>query len=144
MTDFNKYESILRELSIGTKQSSIVREYKCSYGTITRAKKWGLERHSEGIYKSLEEVSIPLPIENSNVNVSENVSEIIVENSSEIVVENSSEKLGVETKIPLAPEGIIYNSRWLSWLALNLGIPKYWNLSKDQLKAKIHEKISKI
>ncbi len=152
MTDFNKYELILSKLALGMKQSDITLECKCSYGTITRAKKWAKDGKSKTTKKSSSsESSSSEVIERLDDNqlIEASVLETKIDELSDKYLpisssENSSENSREIPKIPLIPVGIEYNSRFLSWMASVLVIENYWDLSKDNLKNKIIEKISKI
>ena len=155
MTDYKKYEMILLRLALGKKQSEIVDICKCSYGTISRAKKWAENGKIRAIRnKSFSErvkelIKIPLrdpeiiPDKNleANIDFLDKLSDKYMPiNSSSS--ENSSE-FPIDINFDLDPE-IVYNSRFLSWMGAVLEIPKYWDLSKNSLKNKIIEKINKI
>ncbi len=154
MTDFNKYELILSKLALGMKQSDITLECKCSYGTITRAKKWAEDGKSKTTKKSSSSESSSEAIERlDNQLIEASVLETKIDELSDkylpiISSENSSNSSSEFPKIAPIPvdvyPNITYNSRFLSWMGAVLKIDKYWDLSKNDLKNKIIEKISKI
>ena len=133
LTDYKKYELILSKLALGVSQSNITIECSCSFGTISRAKKWA---ENGKIVKS------KIPKNSSSKNNSSSV-----DNSSS--VKNSSSEfpkdIGIDLNdVVLGPEGITYNSRFLSWECSILNVPNYWVLSKESMKKAIIDKISKL
>ncbi len=165
MTDYTKYELILSNLALGMKQSDITLECKCSYGTITRAKKWA----EDGKLRSIRNKSFSQGAKAIGISIEDSI--ILAEKSSSSSRSRSSsskvfEASVLETKIDelsdkylpisssefpkIAPipvdvyPNITYNSRFLSWMGAVLKIDKYWDLSKNDLKNKIIKKISKI
>ena len=160
MTDFNKYELILSKLALGMKQSDITLECKCSYGTITRAKKWA----EDGKLRSIRNESFSKGVKEIGISIKD--ATILAEKSSRSSSSKVFEASVLETKIDelsdkylpisssefpkIAPipvdvyPNITYNSRFLSWMGAVLKIDKYWDLSKNELKNKIIKKITKI
>ncbi len=136
MTDYTKYELILSKLALGMKQSDITFECKCSYGTITRAKKWA----EDGKLRSIRNESFSKGAKEIGISIKN--ATILAEKSSS---SNSSSEFPKIAPIPVdVYPNITYNSRFLSWMGAVLKIDKYWDLSKNDLKNKIIKKISKI
>ena len=149
MTNYDKYESILSKLALGIKQSDITLECKCSYGTITRAKKWAEDGKSKTTKKSSSSESSSSE-DKYNQLFEASVLETKIDELSDKYLpisssENSSSEFPKIAPIPVdVYPNITYNSRFLSWMGAVLKIDKYWDLSKNDLKNKIIEKISKI
>ena len=132
MTNIEKYKLILSELALGKKQNEIILSCKCSYGTITRAKAW---------QKELVDFVVPnVASESSSSESSSSESSSSKSSSSDVVVSENSSKKGPKIEIL----EFDYNSRFLSWMGSVLKIEKYYGLSKEVLKSKIIEKISKL
>ena len=139
MTNLKKYELILKDLKSGKSQSDITVDQNCSYGTITRAKKWELDGKPR---KNSRKPKVVV-VENSSSENSKMISgKKALELLGKIKESSSSENIVVENSssiIENAPK-----SRLLSYLAGCLDIEGYYNMSKKQLKEKIHKKIDSI
>ena len=160
MTNYEKYKEILKELDLGKSQSDITINQSCSYGTITRAKKWALagfptknKKNSSSESSSSENSSSEIKVIKYTCSNCGREFEIYYDGDGYqtglcIVCFNLKSYGGISSSESSSSSKISFenkfNSRLLSYLAGVLDIEGYWNLTKKQLKNRIVSAVEKI